>query len=66
MQLAVVIVCLVMALSYVAWHIRKVFMTAYNPCQDCKGCPLNDPKRKNHTCDKKKQLKKFGGNKKKP
>jgi len=48
-QTVIVILCIVAALAYAAWHIHKLTTTKADPCANCDGCALKEA-RKTHSC----------------
>ena len=55
MQWILVTVCIVIACLYAVWRVRNVITNRKDPCAGCEGCALKDTKRRNKTCDLKKQ-----------
>ena len=60
MQITIVICCIIAAMAYATFRIRKTIRQASDPCAGCQGCALKEAKQKNQACDRKKQAQKFG------
>ena len=57
MQTLTTVVALIVAIGYIGWRVRQIWVNRHNPCYGCDGCTL-----KKQVCDKKTN-EKFGQSK---